>query len=60
MRTVIGLGQSLGMTVIAAGVENEAQQQFLLSNGCTQFQGYLFSKPLPLQAFQDYVAQKNS
>lgn len=60
VRTVIGLGQSLGMTVIAEGVENEAQQQFLLSNGCTQFQGYLFSKPLPLQAFQAYVAQQNS
>lgn len=60
VRTVIGLGQSLGMTVIAEGVESEAQQQFLLSNGCTQFQGYLFSKPLPLQAFRDYVAQQNS
>jgi EAL domain-containing protein (putative c-di-GMP-specific phosphodiesterase class I) len=48
VRTVIALGQSMSMTVIAEGVETEAQQEFLLDNGCMQFQGYLFSKPLPL------------
>lgn len=60
VRTVIALAQSMGMTVIAEGVETRAQQQFLLSNGCTQFQGYLFSKPLPLQAFTAFVEQQNS
>lgn len=60
VRTVIALGQSMGMTVIAEGVETEAQQQFLLSNGCMQFQGYLFSKPLPLQAFTEFVDKCNS
>ncbi|MFG0723912.1 EAL domain-containing protein [Pseudomonas sp. GLN_6] len=59
VRTVIALGQSMGMTVIAEGVETEAQQQFLLSNGCMQFQGYLFSKPLPLQAFTEFVERRN-
>lgn len=59
VRTVIALGQSMGMTVIAEGVETEAQQQFLLSNGCMQFQGYLFSKPLPLQAFSEFVERRN-
>lgn len=59
VRTVIALGQSMGMTVIAEGVETEAQQQFLLSNGCMQFQGYLFSKPLPLQAFTEFVDKCN-
>ncbi|MDX1297721.1 MAG: EAL domain-containing protein [Pseudomonas sp.] len=59
VRSVIGLGQSMGMTVIAEGVETAAQQQFLLSCGCTQFQGYLFSKPLPLEAFAAFVAQQN-
>lgn len=60
VRTVIALGQSMGMTVIAEGVETEAQQQFLLSNGCMQFQGYLFSKPLPLQAFTEFVDKCNN
>ncbi|MBB2496751.1 putative bifunctional diguanylate cyclase/phosphodiesterase [Aquipseudomonas ullengensis] len=59
VRTVIGLGQSMGMTVIAEGVETEAQQRFLASNGCVQFQGYLFSKPLPLQEFAAFVARQH-
>ena len=45
VRTVIALGQSMGMTVIAEGIETEAQLRFLASNGCGQFQGYLFSRP---------------
>lgn len=59
VRTVIALGQSMGMTVIAEGVETQAQQQFLSSHGCTRFQGYLFSKPLPLDAFSAFVEQHN-
>ncbi|PKM25509.1 MAG: EAL domain-containing protein [Gammaproteobacteria bacterium HGW-Gammaproteobacteria-13] len=59
VRTVIALAQSMGMTVIAEGVETQAQQQFLLDNGCMQFQGYLFSKPLPLGAFTAFVERQN-
>lgn len=59
VRTVIALAQSMGMTVIAEGVETQAQQQFLLDNGCVQFQGYLFSKPLPLGAFTAFVERQN-
>ena len=59
VRTVIALAQSMGMNVIAEGVETDAQQQVLLSNGCMQFQGYLFSKPLPLQAFTAFVEKQN-
>ena len=46
VRTVIALGQSMGMTVIAEGVETEAQHRFLADNGCTQFQGYLLGLSL--------------
>ena len=55
-RTVISLGQTLGLDVIAEGVETEGQRQFLSDNGCHAFQGYLFSRPLPQTAFEAFVA----
>lgn len=60
VRTVIGLGSNMGLTVIAEGVENAAQHQFLLDNGCLQFQGYLFSMPLPLVAFNEFTLTQNA
>ena len=59
VRTVIGLGANMGLSVIAEGVETAAQHQFLLDNGCEQFQGYLFSKPLPIAPFTDYARERN-
>ncbi|WP_326534175.1 EAL domain-containing protein [Pseudorhodoferax sp.] len=46
-RTVIRLAQSLGLNVIAEGVETAAQRDILASEGCEAFQGYFFSRPLP-------------
>jgi EAL domain-containing protein (putative c-di-GMP-specific phosphodiesterase class I) len=48
------------MSTIAEGVETAAQLQFLQSIGCEQFQGYYFSKPLPLEAFEAYVTQQHA
>lgn len=48
-RAVISLGQSLRKTVVAEGVENQAQFDFLRYQGCHEFQGYLLSRPLPQQ-----------
>lgn len=54
-KTIVALGQSLGLNVIAEGVETSAQREFLAATGCLAYQGYLFSRPLPVAAFEDYV-----
>lgn len=54
-RMVIGLGDSLHFAVIAEGVETPGQREFLIENGCRLFQGYLFSKPVPNEAFEQFV-----
>ena len=47
MRAVAALAKGLGMTTTAEGVETEAQLDTVRSEGCTEMQGFLFSKPLP-------------
>jgi len=47
IRAVTGLGKSLGIATTAEGVETHAQLELLRREGCTQVQGYLFSKPRP-------------
>lgn len=51
VRTVIAMAQIMGLDVIAEGVETEEQRQFLLSIDCSQFQGYLFGRPVPVAQF---------
>ncbi len=52
VRTIIAMAQSLNLEVIAEGVETEEQREILLSNGCTNYQGYLFGKPVPIEQFE--------
>ncbi len=51
-QTIITLAKSLGLAVIAEGVETEAQRQFLERWGCPTYQGYLFSAPLDIARFE--------
>ena len=56
-RSIIALADSLGLSVIAEGVETTAHHQFLLAHGCQAFQGYLFGRPLTLEDFENRVRQ---
>ena len=54
-RTIVALAQSLGLGVIAEGVETQTQRDFLASSGCHAYQGYFFSRPLPIDGFEAYA-----
>ena len=56
-KIIVSLAQSMNLAVIAEGVETEAQRAFLEQNGCHSFQGYLFSRPIPANEFEQLVAK---
>jgi EAL domain-containing protein (putative c-di-GMP-specific phosphodiesterase class I) len=51
-KTIVALAHSLGLGVIAEGVETEAQRDFLAAAGCYAYQGYYFCRPLPVEDFE--------
>lgn len=58
-QAIIGLGQTLGMVVIAEGVETAAQAEFLSRHGCHEAQGFLFSRPVAADEFLALALQWN-
>jgi diguanylate cyclase (GGDEF)-like protein/PAS domain S-box-containing protein len=57
VHAIIAMAHSLGMDVLAEGVETEDQRQLLLSMGCTNYQGYLFGRPMPIEQFEASLKQ---
>lgn len=57
VQTIVSMGRILGMDVIAEGVETVQQRLFLERHGCHAYQGYLFSRPLPLLEFEQLLCR---
>jgi diguanylate cyclase (GGDEF)-like protein/PAS domain S-box-containing protein len=58
VQTIITLASSLGLSVIAEGVETEAQRAFLEQHGCPVYQGYLFKKPMDSERFDKLLTSR--
>jgi EAL domain-containing protein (putative c-di-GMP-specific phosphodiesterase class I) len=59
-QAIVSLGLAMGLPVLAEGVENEDQRTFLAGLGCHMYQGYLFSRPVPLDEFEKLLAWQES
>lgn len=58
-QSIISMAHALRMSVIAEGVESQAQADLLRSQGCDRLQGYLFSRPIPADAFEIWLSGRN-
>jgi diguanylate cyclase (GGDEF)-like protein len=55
VRAIIGLGHTLGLTVVAEGVEREAEAALLREAGCDELQGFLYARPMPAEALAAWL-----
>jgi len=58
-RTIVALANSMGLAVIAEGVETQAQRDFLAQQGCHTYQGYLFSHPIAMDKFEALMKHRS-
>jgi EAL domain-containing protein (putative c-di-GMP-specific phosphodiesterase class I) len=57
VKTILNLGESLGLEVLAEGVETKEQHDFLIGQGCRQGQGYLYACPAPANKLTDILSR---
>ncbi|MBP3197850.1 MAG: EAL domain-containing protein [Butyrivibrio sp.] len=57
MQSVINLGHELKIRVICEGIETQNQEKLLLSLGCTVGQGFIYAKPMPMERFDEFIAE---
>jgi EAL domain-containing protein (putative c-di-GMP-specific phosphodiesterase class I) len=57
-KTIVALAQTLGLKVIAEGIETTEQRVFLAASGCHYYQGYFFSRPLPCEGLEQYIISR--
>jgi EAL domain-containing protein (putative c-di-GMP-specific phosphodiesterase class I) len=60
VRAIIDMAHTLGFTVVAEGVETEAQAAFLRGLGCEQAQGYFFARPAPAADFKALISASSA
>lgn len=58
VKNIVNIGRIYEMDILAEGVETEAQMQVLKECGCDLFQGYLFARPMPIDALEEYIQNK--
>jgi diguanylate cyclase (GGDEF)-like protein/PAS domain S-box-containing protein len=58
--TILALGKALKLTVLAEGVETAEQLDFIARAGCSEFQGYLYSRPLPEAALREFISERKN
>ncbi|MGC9386120.1 MAG: putative bifunctional diguanylate cyclase/phosphodiesterase [Hydrogenovibrio sp.] len=56
IETIIKIAHTLGLNVVAEGIEEQGQLDYLRANGCEMYQGYLCSRPLPAQEFEKFLS----
>jgi predicted signal transduction protein with EAL and GGDEF domain len=60
VKAIIALAQSLNLDLLAEGVETEAQKEFLIKNGCSNIQGYYYSRPVPAEEIRSMFLNKRN
>ena len=60
VRSTLNLAHDLGLSVVAEGVETAQQRDWLAEQGCDELQGYLFSRPVPEDEFEQWVLRRAS
>jgi predicted signal transduction protein with EAL and GGDEF domain len=59
IKCIIDLGRALHIDVVAEGVETEEQLEILMAEGCTEMQGYYFSRAAPIESFEKILTERN-